>query len=679
MSEVFNADVLDAINRALSAENVVTREGEEPVYCNVNNETREIEIPGEITIFGVEHDENAVRVFFKCPKIIGDNVDIDITRSMVYIIYINAGGEKDQYIVTDVNETEDDNVTFSWLINRKPAKYQGITQFGIRVIKSKTGGEIENEWNTTVANANILNGVETEDIELSGDNIDVVNQLLDLTKHEIELTKQNLLEEIEQKGQETLASIPDDYTQLQADVDIFEGEIISAVNYTLQNIGGDFEEYREDNYALPDEVPKTAQPQYYWGFYEADENCILSDILFVGFAKIDSTDVRPELYTLNIFEVKESNYVLKNSVFSNKVTKIKDSDSGFNAYYGIHFPLIGLKKGELIAINKNTEGLEVQTNNSIIYNLTEEESQIIAIPNDVGSTIPISSTKNPKVVLDCVFNVFKQTFIIPEPVVPVNHYVVVSKDGTGDYESVVEAVEKEPEKTPIIIMPGIYEGTVQAFTKEIILIGVDRNTCILKSKDGRYEYPCINGSCGYLENLTLYSQYESGISNEIGSESASYAFHCEHAYGAGKTLEFHHCTLISDFFPALGMGMRKDFTCILDDVILENRQISGRGNYTEKGTLGALYFHDSNGEVGNSILICKNCILKSKLKNVMCPYTLKREGNNVTCTFTNNVLYSESNKYNENIWWRNGNPFEEGSFELEIGYGNSNSDINNIV
>lgn len=212
MSEVFNADVLDAINRALSAENVVAHEGEEPVYCNVNNETREIEIPGEITIFGVEHDENAVRVFFKCPKIIGDNVDIDITRSMVYIIYINAGGEKDQYIVTDVNETEDGDVTFSWLINRKPAKYQGITQFGIRVIKSKTGGEIENEWNTTVANANILNGVETEDIELSGDNIDVVNQLLDLTKQEIELTKQNSIEEIEQKGQETLETIPDDYT-----------------------------------------------------------------------------------------------------------------------------------------------------------------------------------------------------------------------------------------------------------------------------------------------------------------------------------------------------------------------------------------------------------------------------------------------------------------------------------
>ena len=248
MSEVFNADVLDAINRALSAENVVTREGEEPVYCNVNNETREIEIPGEITIFGVEHDENAVRVFFKCPKIIGDNVDIDITKSMVYIIYINAGGEKDQYIVTDVNETEDGDVTFSWLINRKPAKYQGITQFGIRVIKSKTGGEIENEWNTTVANANILNGVETEDIELSGDNIDVVNQLLDLTKQEIELTKQNSIEEIEQKGEETLATIPSDYTTVAQNA-------LSAKNEVEDiHIGYDGTEYESAGEAVRSQI-----------------------------------------------------------------------------------------------------------------------------------------------------------------------------------------------------------------------------------------------------------------------------------------------------------------------------------------------------------------------------------------------------------------------------------------
>ena len=295
MSEVFNADVLDAINRALSAENVVTREGEEPVYCNVNNETREIEIPGEISIFGVEHDENAVRVFFKCPKIIGDNVDIDITRSMVYIIYINAGGEKDQYIVTDVNETEDGNVTFSWLINRKPAKYQGITQFGIRVIKSKTGGEIENEWNTTVANANILNGVETEDIELSGDNIDVVNQFVQLINTTAENTIENINESeenainaietqqqqsilevnnaknqaintIEQTGEKVKDSLPDDYTEMSVNVD----ELLKRISVILKRISvieillDNFEFGRElGNYSDLDDCVKSGI--YYWG------------------------------------------------------------------------------------------------------------------------------------------------------------------------------------------------------------------------------------------------------------------------------------------------------------------------------------------------------------------------------------------------------------------------------
>ena len=171
-----------------------------------------------------------------------------------------------------------------------------------------------------------------------------------------------------------------------------------------------------------------------------------------------------------------------------------------------------------------------------------------------------------------------------------------------------------------------------------------------------------------------------GESTEIGNQSGAYAFHCENEYGVNKTLEFHHCTLISDFFPALGMGLRKDFTCIIDDCILENRQISGRGNYTDIGSLGALYFHDSIGANGNSNLICKNSILKSKLGNVMCPYTLKNENNNVTCIFTNNVLYSETNKYTNNIWLRNGNPFEDdGNFVLEIGYGNSNNILNNNI
>ena len=314
----------------------------------------------------------------------------------------------------------------------------------------------------------------------------------------------------------------------------------------------------------------------------------------------------------------------------------------------------------------------------IISNSGDDKSWVIRTtlsPTDVISDNNIKLAQS-----GAVFDYVEQVKTDIADKIKNKNFVVVDISGKGDYNSVVEAVANEPENTVIYIKPGIYEGTIQAFNKRIILIGTDRNECILKSKNGLYEYPCVNGSCGYLENLTLYSEYEEGVSNEVDvNTTGAYAFHCENEYGAGKTLEFHHCTLISDFFPALGMGTRKDFTCIIDDCVLENRQTVSRGKYVEDGSLGALYFHDSNGEAGKSRVIVKDSILKSDLENAMCPFTLKKEGNSVTCSFINNVLYSKINKYSNNIWYRNGNPFteEDGNFSIEIGYGNSNNDLNN--
>lgn len=261
--------------------------------------------------------------------------------------------------------------------------------------------------------------------------------------------------------------------------------------------------------------------------------------------------------------------------------------------------------------------------------------------------------------------------------------VVVDSTGKGDYTNVVDAVANEPEGSVIRIMPGIYEGTVQAFQKRIILIGTDRNTCILKSTDGRYEYPVINGSCGYLENLTLISEYVNGTSNEIDrNTSGAYAFHCENEYGIGKTLEFHHCRMISDFFPALGAGLRKDFRLILDDCELVNNQIVNRGAYSNltEGSLGALYFHDSIGTQGDQYITVKNCVLKSALGTSMTLYQVPMEtqNNRVFCEFIGNVLHDERHGYVDNIWFR-GDPFnaDTGIFEIEIGFGNSNSTLNN--
>ena len=264
--------------------------------------------------------------------------------------------------------------------------------------------------------------------------------------------------------------------------------------------------------------------------------------------------------------------------------------------------------------------------------------------------------------------------VVELPTNTVFTYKIVDSNGQGDYKNVVDAVANEPQGTVIIILPGTYEGTIEAFKKNIILVGVDRETCLLKSYDGRYEKPVINGSCGFLTNLTLHSEYVKGVSNEIGTVNGAYAFHCENEYGVGKTLEFRNCTLISDFFPALGMGVRKDFTCIIDNCELINNQVAGRGNYVPQGSLGALYFHDSTGAKGDSYVIVKDSTLKSKQANALCPYSLiglfdNADKNKVYCTFINNNIDGQ-------IWDRNGNAFTKNFVLTKDSKGNNLDRLN---
>lgn len=262
--------------------------------------------------------------------------------------------------------------------------------------------------------------------------------------------------------------------------------------------------------------------------------------------------------------------------------------------------------------------------------------------------------------------------------------VIVDPSGNGDYTTIIDAINTEAENTVIFIKPGVYNQDMTAcLKKRIILIGADRNQCIIRDTDGRYGHHPLYVSCGYFENLTVEAPYVSGVSQEIGvSDLGAYAVHIDtdDDYGVGKQIEFYHCNISSDFFPAMGCGLRKDMTLIIDDCVLSNDQIANRGDYSDEGSLGALYFHDSNGKQGNQYIILKNSVLKSKLQYAMCPYQVSRnpQNNRVYCDFINNVLYSDVGKYSDTVWFR-GDPFNpsNGIFSIGIGYGNSIASLNN--
>lgn len=159
---------------------------EESDICTIDAKTRAIFVPSTIVVGGVQSDKNAERIKFSCPKIVGDN--LDLSKFSVRINFENVSSVdfnvsiKDQYICDDV-AVDGENVTFSWLIGRNAARYMGTVRFIVCAVKTDSDSNISVEWNTTIAEVPVLEGIEIDQPQIGQEEKDVINQLLELTKN----------------------------------------------------------------------------------------------------------------------------------------------------------------------------------------------------------------------------------------------------------------------------------------------------------------------------------------------------------------------------------------------------------------------------------------------------------------------------------------------------------------
>ena len=129
------------------------------VFCEIDAETRKITVPETYKILGVESDEDSERVYFRAPRIVGDK--IDLATLGLRINYQNANSQKDSYPVDDLT-VENEFITFSWLLSRKVVAYKGTVKFIVCAVRIGDNAEISNEWNTTLASAEVLEGLEVD-------------------------------------------------------------------------------------------------------------------------------------------------------------------------------------------------------------------------------------------------------------------------------------------------------------------------------------------------------------------------------------------------------------------------------------------------------------------------------------------------------------------------------------
>lgn len=178
----------------------------------IDADTRIIRMMPQDELFGVESDEKSERKYFKVHKIVGNGVDL--SKLQLRINYQNASkipSGKDMYIVTDATVYNDEWVYFLWELSRKVTQYKGNIYFIVCAVKADSNGNITNEWNTTLAEGKVLEGLEVE------------------TNQEQQYQASDYLEQLKQQlldySKEIKDTFPSDYTQIQDDIGSLKEDI----------------------------------------------------------------------------------------------------------------------------------------------------------------------------------------------------------------------------------------------------------------------------------------------------------------------------------------------------------------------------------------------------------------------------------------------------------------------
>ncbi len=182
----------------------------EPVndIFEINPETRVITVPASEKLFGVANDGNSERKHFRCPKIVGNNIDLSTMH--LYVNYQNANGEKSAYLVEDV-QTDEDYITFSWLISPNVTAYKGQIKY---IVCAKNGATAE--WNTTLAEGTVLEGLEATE-EIVEKNPDIIEQILARLDNVTEVPQEKISSAVEEYLQKNPVSVPTKLSDLQDD------------------------------------------------------------------------------------------------------------------------------------------------------------------------------------------------------------------------------------------------------------------------------------------------------------------------------------------------------------------------------------------------------------------------------------------------------------------------------
>ena len=192
--------------------------------------------------------------------------------------------------------------------------------------------------------------------------------------------------------------------------------------------------------------------------------------------------------------------------------------------------------------------------------------------------------------------------------------ITVDINGNGDFTSIKDAVNISPSGSTILVMAGEYDEQVSAWGKEMHIVGIDREACILKDTSGNYSTPPLEIGAGSIQNMSIIEE-----ANGSGTENmGAYAIHVEDNNLFNKKLLIRNCYICSDSSSAIGMGLRGGCS-----VRIEDCEIICAGARASTGA-APLYFHDADAQAywGIANLYLHNNVLRNTASTLFSMLTI---------------------------------------------------------
>lgn len=374
------------------------------------------------------------------------------------------------------------------------------------------------------------------------------------------------------------------------------------------------------------------------------EKWILKDSLF----EIKDQSVTTDMTTF--FETKESTNIFDRS----NVRKGYINTSGaFTAHENYRL------SDTWIPVNPNEQLTIYASNNtrSVLYSFysnnqdnawlstkglpTSSQIQTITVPVDVkfvkftcgSSTIDtFTVARGTQSTTDT--NFFRYTSIKPEYLhgLGLGQSSVIEVDKIGDIKSVRDAVSSIKEEGTVKVNSGTYIDDIDAIGKTVHLVGINKNSTIIRNENSSRETPPLEATSGSVSNMTFYASWPSGMVRPSDGRTP-YAAHIDYDEEANKTLVIEDCDFTSDWNAAVGIGMRVGFNLIFRRCKLHS---------TADG-LGGVFFHDATTDSlrGESWITFEDCEITSDGRHALSIQAQGTEADVINCKFVRCNIYSK--------------------------------------